>query len=126
MWTENNCNPWYVDFPSWIFAIIVKVIDKSNLNNYKTDVISIQNIEISDEKNNNEMNYVWVSKKRKNSDTLKHVVNISKPKIIVQSGLNENNECSNKNNCYVNFNYNSLSKFEKCLWDFPDWIYEAK
>lgn len=34
--TDKKCNPWYVNYWTWIFEVIAKIYEKNNLNNFKT------------------------------------------------------------------------------------------
>jgi hypothetical protein len=43
---------------------------------------------------------------------------IDTPKIIIQSGLDENNICK-KDDCNLNLNYEVKNSKESCLWSFP-------
>ncbi len=121
--TKTKCNPWYVEYWEWVFWIIVKVIEKNNISNYKIWTISIQNIEELEIESSNESNNIK-SKENKNVEKEPKGLKIKSPEIIIQSWLNEKNECSNKKNCLVNFKYNpNYYNKIKCYWDFGWGIY---
>lgn len=97
----NSCNPSTNIMPIWIWKAIFKIYEKNNILNYK-----IKNIEIR----NQTINLI-----------------IPEPIITIQSWLDDNNFCKNKD-CSVNltaedsFFWNNNSKIA-CYWDFGWWIY---
>jgi hypothetical protein len=42
--TETKCNPWYVNYWSWIHEVSIKVIEKDNIENFISKVFYIHNI----------------------------------------------------------------------------------
>jgi endonuclease YncB( thermonuclease family) len=115
---DKKCNPWTVTIPVWTYDFLIKITSKTDLTKiveksfkvinkwYIKPVSGGSNIFISNV-------YTWNSP-----------INISKPEIIIQSWLDENNECTNKKSCSVNFNYQTKNSSEKCIWDFWTWIFE--
>ncbi|MFK7779972.1 MAG: thermonuclease family protein [Candidatus Gracilibacteria bacterium] len=109
---ENRCNPSTIIVPVGTFNFKIKIVSKETLEFSEKSFSVINNGYIKP-----------VSKSTRSSST--KIINmgidpvvITKPNIIVQSGLNEKNECSNLNNCNLNFKYIEKSKYEKCHWDF--------
>ena len=116
-WEENKCNPSTFLVPLWNYTFEIRIKDKNNSENFKEKIFQVINrwyiplIKSS-----------WSSWKK---NTWIPPVIIKKPKIFIESWLNKDNKCNNKNNCNVNFRYVQKSKYEKCNWEFPWWIFEA-
>lgn len=118
-WDENKCNPATIIVPEWTFDFYIKIKSKNDSSKfseltfkvinkwYIKPIASPSNIYISNV-------YTDVSKP----------LQIIMPEIIIQSGLNEKNECTNKKSCSVNFLYEAKSSKERCIWDFWWWAYE--
>lgn len=49
-WEEQKCNPSYVSYPKWDFTITLKIFEKWNESNLKTNSLHISNIEVSPKK----------------------------------------------------------------------------
>ena len=117
LWWTDTCNPLTVTIPEWIYEIKILIINKSNSLDIQKKILTFVNKKYK-------KNWLHKNKNENENEWIKSVI-IYKPKIIIQSWLNNKNECSNKNNCSINFKYNIKSKFEKCRWDFWLWEYEV-
>ena len=103
---SDKCNPSTFSVPSGIYEIKFYLLDKSTWWTIKEKILTFINKNISQ-----------VSE-RKKQNTLIQPIKITKPKIIIESWLNNENQCSNRRICRVNFRYAEKSKYEKCRWDF--------
>ena len=115
---SNKCNPSSIVLWEWIYEFKIKISSKNNVNNFREKKIKIINEW-----------YIKPVKKsssswNKNTKKVRLPIKILDPEIIVQWWLNDNSECSNKNNCLINVRYITKDSNEKCIWDFWDWIYE--
>jgi len=123
---ENRCNPATIIVPVWTFYFKIKIVSKENSEKYSEKTFKILNSwyikPVSKSKTTTTTLTKSISSTKKPNHPIDPVV-ISKPKIIVQSWLNDQNICINKNNCNINFKYIEKSKFEKCKWNFWWWIY---
>lgn len=128
-WTEEKCNPWYVDYWTWEYEISFKIYEKWNLDNFKESFIEIYNIIESEEEEevSLEPSPLLEEELVKSWDgwTGGWTSYIQEKDIVVQSGLeykNWNYQCMEER-CKVNLEYKDSSK-ETCLWDF--WAWENK
>lgn len=141
-WEENNCNPSTITFPKWDYNLNFQITEKNNSWNIFTWWFLLKNIVeekiVEIEKTIVEEKIVYVDKiiyKEKESDlgNERVVTNkkddediiIKNPKIIIQSWLDENNNCK-KEDCSLNLNYEIKNKQEKCLWDFDWWKFSEE
>ena len=135
---ENKCNPSTLIIPIWTFEFDIKLINKNsacyndwNINYDDTNcVYSSKNIKVVNKWYIETVAEKITQTKTSNSSTSARKVNtwvppivIKKPEIIIEGGLNDKNECINKNNCKVNLRYAERSKFESCKWDFWWWVF---
>jgi hypothetical protein len=116
---EQKCNPNTIIFPIWTYKIEFKIISKNNPSIFSTRVVTLHNawyiphssISLSDE-------LTWVDKKLLS-------VSVVIKEIIIQSWviLDWFNiyKCK-KISCSMNLNYITQEKYEKCYWDFWEWI----
>ena len=147
--TENKCNPWYINYWTWVFNISLKVFEKENNDNFKLENIVINNEEIASEYIFEELwieSWSW----KINSETWTVIIDefeetpiiikisfwwwgwSSNKKtfdkdIIIQSWLEYDNwiYICNKDICRVNFMYQK-SYLDTCEWGFWDWDYKEK
>lgn len=115
-WEEKKCNPNTIVVPIWIFDINIKIISRNNLLNFIETNFKIINEWYIEQ--NNIVN--WTDFYVNNN-----IINITKPNIIIQSWIDENNKCKNLYNCSINLLYEQKNSKEKCLWNFWEWIYES-
>lgn len=116
-WEENKCNPWTIVVPIWTYDINIKIKNKNNLNQFSELIFKVINKWYIKPITTN--SYVYVNNIY--NDNLS--IDIEKPQIIVQSWLDENNQCINTKSCKVNFMYQTKNSKERCIWDFWWWIY---
>ncbi len=117
-WEENKCNPATIIVPEWTFDVNLKIKSKISSDKYSEVILKIINkwyIKPTTTWWNTYINNVYTDSS--------HII-IDKPDIIIQSGLNENNECINKKSCSINLMYQSKNTKERCVWDFWWWNYE--
>lgn len=111
---ENNCNPWTITFPIWSYNINYKITLKNDNSKIYKKEFTLKN--------------TWYKPIISTQTTyLLNVVSnyyIDIPNIEVQSWLDENNNCL-KNDCKVNFIYETKDSRQACLWDFWDWKYKS-
>lgn len=116
-WEENKCNPNTITYPVWNFETIFKVYEKSNTWVYFQDKIFVKN-EWYKKEEVTKVTYI------SSYSTPSYVenINIETPKIIVQSWLDNDNNCK-KNDCNLNLIYEPKNSKEECLWSFPWWSF---
>ena len=121
-WEENKCNPWTIIVPLWTYDFLIKI--KNKIEPTKISEISFKIINKWYIKPVLVVPNIYISNTYTDNIPTNTNINIIKPEIIIQSGLNNNNECTNNKNCSINFNYQTKNSKEKCIWDFWTWIFE--
>ncbi len=117
---ETKCNPNTISYPVWEWKTTYKIIQKSNPNNYILKEIKIKN-EWFKEDSITKLIYVgWTS----SSNSSNSAIFINIPKINIQWGLDENNNCKSAS-CSLNLSYDIKNSKEACLWSFPGGTYES-
>jgi len=117
-WEENKCNPSTVLFPIWEFDIKFEIINKKDKSYYiENNIVLINKEEEIEEKKVFKLN-------------IKNELYIPKPKIIIQSWLEEsyskvyrNYYTCNKKECSINLDYKWLDSWVDCKWKFYDGIH---
>lgn len=119
---ENKCNPNTITYPIWEYELIYKIQEKSNHLNYIEKKIKIINWWYKEQITTKT---VYISSSNTSSAQNSNIsnINIETPKIIIQSGLDDSYKCI-KEDCSINFNYETKNAKELCLWDFWNWDYE--
>ncbi len=120
-WEEKieKCNPNTIIFWEWKTQVNFKIIDKNNIKNFiENKIVVVNEKENLEEKKalSPESSLPWGEK-----GATEKKINISNPKIIIQSGLDEKKICKSKK-CSINLTYKQENKREKCVWDFWNWI----
>lgn len=117
---EDKCNPNTITYPVWEWKTTYKIIQKSNPANYISKEIKIKN-EWFKEDSTTKIIYVgWTSA----SSVSTSAISINIPKINIQWGLDENNNCKSAS-CSINLSYDIKNSKEACLWSFPGGTYES-
>lgn len=116
---ETKCNPNTIIYPVWEWKTRYKIIQKSNYANYISKEIKIKN-EWFKEDSITKIIYVgWTSA----SSVSASAISINIPKINIQWGLDENNNCKSAS-CSINLSYDIKNSKEACLWSFPGGAYD--
>ncbi|MDD2870881.1 MAG: thermonuclease family protein [Candidatus Gracilibacteria bacterium] len=115
----DKCNPNTIVVPIGTFDFKVQIINKNNLENFIEKSFKVVNKGYI--KPVVSSSTVYVS----NIYTDNSSLNISKPQIIIQSGINDKNECTNKKSCSINLNYELKNSRERCIWDFGNAIFDS-
>lgn len=118
IWEEAKCNPNTITYPIWEYETTYRIIEKANPSNYKEKKIIVKNTWYKD-------NITKVVYTTTTSQNINNPISINNPKIIIQSGLDENHNCS-KTDCSINLNYETQNSKEACLWTFSGWEYEQE
>lgn len=113
---KNKCNPNTIIFPTWENLVKFRIFETGNENNFKEKTIKI----INNGKIISNNTWRWST----NSNFTNPKIYINQPKIIIQSGLDENNFCK-KSDCSLNLDYKPENTKLACLWDFWWWIFDA-
>lgn len=111
-WEENKCNPNTVIFPIWTHNLNIKIINKTNSNNYfeiNFKIINDWKIVSNTSSNNTNKTYEIINKPNK--------LNLKTPIIEVQWWLAKDNTCDKKE-CSINFIYEPIFDDINCLWNF--------
>ncbi len=111
-WEENKCNPNTVIFPVWTHNLKIKIINKTNSNNYSEinfKIINDWKIVSNTSTTTTNNNYESISKISK--------LNLKTPIIEVQWWLEKDNTCDKKE-CSINFIYEPVFDDITCLWNF--------
>ena len=118
-WEENKCNPWTIIMPIWTKNFNLKIISKNDINIFSYKSIKIVNkwyVKPVASSSNVYINNVYTENTS--------LINITKPEIIIQSWINNDNQCINNSSCSINLLYDIKNSKERCLWDFWNWVYE--
>ena len=133
-WQENKCNPSTIVYPKWSFDLKFRIIPKLNSSLVFTwGFLLYDRVEpvIIEKEIIKEVEKEIIIYKNKDSNTQKNKekstekINIEIPKIIIQSWLDENNNCK-KESCSINLKYEEKNKNELCVWDFSGWSFDSK
>ncbi len=138
-WEENKCNPWTIIFPKWYYDIKFRIIEKSNSwniftwwfvleNKIEPEIIEkeiIKEVEVEKivEKNICKNEWEILDDLSIQKEKIENKINIEKPEILIQSWLDENNNCK-KLVCSVNLKYEEKDKLERCEWEFYWWSFK--
>jgi len=119
---ENRCNPNTVVFPTGEFQLVFRIYDEDDESHFKEKIIFISNPEkVEIEENKNSSSYSsWGSNIE--LEDIDPDIYISKPRIIIQSGLSwwwKYMYCE-KSECKINLEYEKKHADERCYWDFND------
>lgn len=120
-WTDEKCNPWYIDYYIWNDAIIFRLSEKNNSDNFIEKIITLQNdkiVTITSSSSSSSTSSSSRSSSNSQSSGTNYIdyAQITEDKnIIIQSWL-ENNSCELQE-CKINLNYEN-SSYETCIWDF--------
>jgi hypothetical protein len=130
----EKCNPNTIIFDKGEFEVFFKIFEKNNSENFIEKSLKIinknktlpiipiiQNSEKEEKKQENiiEKEKILDKKEDKKEQKKQEIekIKILDPKIIIQSGLSQNNICKS-NPCNINLLYEAKNKREKCIWDF--------
>lgn len=119
-WEENKCNPNTIIFPLWTTNIKINISHKINQNHSSEINIKIKNDwkqVLSSTSNSTTIIYTNPSE----SNNIKTKLDIMTPKIELQSWLENDNTCNEKE-CKINFLYEKTHKDLVCNWDFWEYI----
>ena len=130
-WEENKCNPNTIIIPIWIYDFNFKIeskIDSLNFSTWWFEVINNWFIKKTSPpapllEGEGRNSWWWSNISIKKVKVIEKIY-IQKPKIIIQSWLDENNLCKNEE-CSINLNYIKNNSKEECLWDFWGWIFKT-
>lgn len=112
---KSKCNPNTIVYPIWYFETRFKVTEKSSWKIFQKSFF-VKNEWFKESLIPTKI--VYVSSNSSVSDTnISNPINIEIPEIIIQSWLDENNNCK-KEDCSVNLIYNQNNSKLACLWDF--------
>lgn len=112
---KSKCNPNTIVYPIWDFETRFKVTEKSSWKIFQKSFF-VKNEWFKESLIPTKI--VYVSSSSSVSDTnISNPINIEIPEIIIQSWLDENNNCK-KEDCSVNLIYNQNNSKLACLWDF--------
>lgn len=114
---EHKCNPNTIVYPIWEWETSYKILEKANPSNYVEKKIKIKNEWFKDD---SITKIIYVSSTI--SQNTNQGIYIDSPKINIQGGLDENNNCK-KSDCNINLSYDIKNTKEACLWSFPGWVY---
>ena len=120
---EEKCNPNTIVFPEWIFDIRLRIFHENNDAIFAQKIIRIKNKKQESLPQNNLDSNSGDSVTHSHFGEKTSEIQISSPKVIVQSGLRWTNRyyhCSKKL-CRINLNYEKNHKDERCLWSFGWW-----
>lgn len=119
-WEETKCNPNTITYPIWEYETTYRLIEKANPTNFKEKKIIVKNQGYKEETTTKT---IYISST--SSSQTSSIISINNPKIIIQSGLDENHNC-NKSDCSINLDYETQNSKEACLWTFSWWEYEQE
>ena len=136
-WEENKCNPSTIVYPKWEFNLSFKIVNKTDsgqvytwwfLLENKVDPIIEEKI-VTNTRTVYEDRIVYLPSPltplpEGEGNSSNESIDIETPEIIIQSWLDENNNCK-KEDCNLNLNYESKNSKEVCLWDFDWWVYTS-
>jgi len=113
---EEKCNPNTVIFPLWVHEVSITVQENSGEEKVYKQTFSVRNLWYLVPVKNN-------TSGASNTVTQKSKIDISLPRVEVQSGVEAMDgtwkffRCLKKD-CKVNLNYKKRHSLERCLWDF--------
>ncbi len=116
-WTQEKCNPWYVDYSLWTYEIKLKVYQNWVESNFKETILSFKNEEKAEEQTDQNPDL--------EQETQTEKISITTPEIEIQSWLAQVDweyRCK-KEDCKVNLEYEPKDSDEKCLWSFNWWSF---
>ncbi|MDD5769630.1 MAG: PKD domain-containing protein [Candidatus Gracilibacteria bacterium] len=111
---KYKCNPNTITFPEGTYEINYKISEIANPNNFVLKNLKIINSGYKEPEN---IKTVYIGGGG-GGITIVNYMYIDTPKIIIQSGLDENNNCK-KDDCNLNLSYEPKNSKEACLWFFP-------
>ncbi len=113
---KYKCNPNTITYGEWTFETTYQITEIWNPDNTFQKKIKIINSGYI--KPASEIQTVY----RSYTNTITYMF-IDTPKIIIQSWLDENNNCV-KDDCSLNLKYEVKNSREACLWFFPGWSFD--
>ncbi|MDD4151374.1 MAG: lamin tail domain-containing protein, partial [Candidatus Gracilibacteria bacterium] len=117
---ETKCNPNTITYPIGEYETTYRLIEKANPTNFKEKKIIVKNQGYKEETTTKT---IYISST--SSSQTSSIISINNPKIIIQSGLDENHNC-NKSDCSINLDYETQNSKEACLWTFSGGEYEQE
>jgi len=110
---SDTCNPTTIVYPVWTFSIHVSVWKKSDPTFLVEQSLQITNTGYMPQKS-----WWWSSKNSPLSSATKTRLSLPLPQIIIQSGVDDNWNCTKKD-CKTNFTSSPWDNAVRCEWKFP-------